>query len=91
MAKELDSGKLMYSSGSNDECYTPLYGVTPILKYIPKDVIVWCPFDTSESYFVKEISKTNEVVSSHIWTGQDFFDYEPDEWDVIVWFVREIL
>ena len=62
----LDSGKLMYSPGSNDECYTPLYGVTPILKYIPKDVIVWCPFDTSESYFVKEISKTNEVVLSLI-------------------------
>ena len=80
----LDSGKLMYSGGSNDECYTPLYGVKPILKYIPKDVIVWCPFDTFESHFVKEISKTNEVVASHIWTGQDFFDYEPDEWDVIV-------
>ncbi len=27
MAQELDSGKLMYSGGSNDECYTPLYGV----------------------------------------------------------------
>ena len=84
MAKELDSGKLMYSGGSNDECYTPLYGVKPILKYIPKDVIVWCPFDTFERHFVKEISKTNQVVASHIWTGQDFFDYEPDVWDVIV-------
>tara|TARA_B100001564_G_scaffold230100_1_gene194162 strand:- start:43 stop:618 length:576 start_codon:yes stop_codon:yes gene_type:complete len=84
MVQELDSGKLMFSGGSNDECYTPLYGVKPILKYIPKDVIVWCPFDTFESHFVKEISKTNKVVTSHKWTGQDFFDYEPDEWDVIV-------
>ena len=84
MAKELDSGKLMYSGGSNDECYTPLYGVKPILKYIPKDAIVWCPFDTFESHFVREISKTNKVVSSHIWTGQDFFDYEPEEWDIII-------
>ena len=84
MAKELDSGKLMYSPGSNDECYTPLYGVTPILKYIPKDAIVWCPFDTFESHFVREISKTNKVIESHIWTGQNFFDYEPDKWDVIV-------
>ena len=84
MVQELDSGKLMFSGGSNDECYTPLYGVTPILKYIPKDVIVWCPFDTFESHFVKEISKTNKVITSHKWTGQDFFDYEPDEWDVIV-------
>ena len=84
MVQELDSGKLMFSGGSNDECYTPLYGVKPILKYIPKDVIVWCPFDTFESHFVKEISKTNKVVTSHKWTGQDFFDYEPDEWEVIV-------
>ena len=84
MVQELDSGKLMFSGGSNDECYTPLYGVKPILKYIPKDVIVWCPFDTFESHFVKEISKTNKVITSHKWTGQDFFDYEPDEWDVIV-------
>ena len=35
MVKELDSGKLMYSVGNNDECYTPDYGVKPILKYIP--------------------------------------------------------
>ena len=69
MAKELDSGKLMYSPGSNDECYTPLYGVTPILKYIPKDTIVWCPFDTFESHFVREISKTNKVIESHVWTS----------------------
>ena len=84
MVHKLDSGKLMFSGGSNDECYTPLYGVTPILKYIPKDKIVWCPFDTFESHFVKEISKTNKVVMSHIWTGQDFFTYEPDEWDIII-------
>ena len=80
----LDSGKLMYSSGNNDECYTPDYAVEPILKYIPKDVIVWCPFDTDKSEFVKQISKQNEVVYSHISTGQDFFNYEPDEWDIIV-------
>jgi hypothetical protein len=80
----LDSGKLMYSSGNNDECYTPAYGVTPILKYIPKNVIVWCPFDTIDSEFVKQISKQNEVVFTHIQYGQDFFTYEPKSWDVIV-------
>jgi hypothetical protein len=82
--KTLDSGKLMYSEGNNDECYTPKYGVTPILKYIPKDVIVWCPFDTIDSEFVKQISKQNEVVFTHIQYGQDFLTYEPDNWDVIV-------
>ena len=44
----LDSGKLMYSSGNNDECYTPDYGVKPYLIY-SKDSIVWCPFDTDKS------------------------------------------
>ena len=79
----LDSGKLMYSDGNNDECYTPYYAVTPILKYIPEDTIVWCPFDTQESEFVKQISKQNKVEYSHISTGQDFFEYEPDDWDIM--------
>ena len=84
MAKELDSGKLMYSSGNNDECYTPDYGVEPILKYIPEGDIVWCPFDKEDSQFVIQISKQIEVVRSHIDVGQDFFDYEPHAWDIIV-------
>ena len=84
MAQELDSGKLMYSGGNNDECYTPDYGVKPILKYIPKDAVVWCPFDTPQSEFVKQIEQQNEVIYSHINTGRNFFEYEPYEWDVIV-------
>ena len=84
MAQELDSGKLMYSGGNNDECYTPDYGVKPILKYIPKDAIVWCPFDTPQSEFVKQIEEQNEVTYSHINTGRNFFEYEPYGWDVIV-------
>ena len=81
MIKKIDSSKLMYSEGNNDECYTPYYAVIPILKYIPKDAIVWCPFDTEESEFVKQIPNN---VHSHINNGQDFFTYEPDNWDVIV-------
>ncbi len=84
MVKELDSGKLMFSGGNNDECYTPDYGVKPILKYIPEGATVWCPFDTEESEFVKQIGKKNLVIYSHISMGKDFFDYEPVEWDIIV-------
>ena len=80
----LDSKQLMYSKGNNDECYTPDYAVKPILKYIPKDAIVWCPFDKQESEFVIQISHQNEVIFSHIDTNQDFFTYEPDNWDVII-------
>jgi len=79
-----NSKELLYSNGKNDECYTPDYGVEPILEFIPKDSIVWCPFDTEESEFVKQISKQNKVVHSHIEEGKDFFTYEPSKWDLIV-------
>jgi hypothetical protein len=79
-----NSQNILYSAGGNDECYTPDYGVAPILKYIPKDATVWCPFDTEDSEFVKQISQQNKVVYSHISSGQDFFEYEPKSWDVIV-------
>lgn len=82
--KSIDSSAILYGSGNNDECYTPDYGVEPILEFIPKDAVVWCPFDTEESEFVKQISETNQVIYSHIGQGQDFFSYEPERWDVIV-------
>lgn len=80
----VDSKKLMYSGGNNDECYTPSYGVAPILEFIPDGATVWCPFDTKESEFVKQITLQNKVVHSHISEGKDFFTYEPDQWDVMI-------
>ena len=74
----------MYSAGKNDDCYTPAYAVQPILEYIPEGATVWCPFDTEDSEFVKLISDRNPVVYSHISEGRDFFEYEPNHWDVIV-------
>ena len=47
----LKSKEILYSEGNNDECYTLPYGVKPIIKYIPKNAVVWCPFDTEESEF----------------------------------------
>lgn len=82
----IDSQKVLYSQGNNDECYTPDYAVKPIIKYIPKDWVVWCPFDKEDSEFVKQIKANgNKVISTHIENGQDFFAYEPDEhWDCII-------
>ena len=80
----LDSKRLMFSSGKNDNCYTPAYAVKPVLQYIPKDARVWCPFDTLDSEFVKLISETHSVEHSHIDTGRDFFEYEPYHWDVMI-------
>ena len=81
---DIDSSAVLYSGGNNDECYTPDYAVQPILEYIPKDVTVWCPFDKEESQFVIQISKNNNVVHSHLDNGQDFFQYQPSHWDIII-------
>ena len=75
------------SSGVNDECYTYSYAVEPLLEYLERfrGKIIWCPFDTEESEFVK-IFKANghRVVYSHIKNGQDFYKYEPENWDILI-------
>jgi hypothetical protein len=89
----MNSAKVLYNKVGDDENYTPPEGVKPILPYIKsyqlkqgKPITVWCPFDDKSSEFVKQISKLPNVsvVYSHIDLGQDFFTYEPDQWDIIV-------
>lgn len=78
---------LWTSSGKNDECWTERYAVEPLLEYLKpyKDKIIWCPFDTEDSEFVKVFQENGyNVVYSHIWNGQNFFTYEPDRWDVMI-------
>lgn len=82
----MNSKDILYSKGKNDECKTPKYAVEPLLKYISKDKVIWCPFDKEESEFVKCFKENgNKVVFSHIDNGQDFYAYEPKEhWDYII-------
>ena len=81
----IDSQAVLYSAGSNDECYTPAYGVAPIIKYIPKDKIIWCPFDTEDSEYVKQlIANGNDVIYSHISEGKNYYTYEPEQWDIMI-------
>lgn len=71
-----------------DEYYTPEILVKPILKYIHKNWVVWCPFDTNKSEFVIALrNKGCKVIATHIWMGDeyDFFKYEPKEhYDCII-------
>lgn len=71
---------------ASDEVYTPSYGVAPILKYIPENSTVWCPFDKEDSEYVRMIKKEgHKVIYSHIDEGKNFFFYEPDEhYDCII-------
>lgn len=69
----------------SDEVYTPSYAVKPIIKYIKPGSIVWCPFDTIDSAYAEELNAAGfTVIYSHIDNGQNFFEYEPDEYDVII-------
>lgn len=57
----------------NDEFYTPNYAIEPILKYLKPNSYIWCPFDLSESNFVKLlIQKWHTVINTHIENDQDF-------------------
>lgn len=69
-----------------DEVFTPFYGVEPLLKYIPKDKVIWCPFDEEWSAYYQMFSENGyKVIRSSLAEGQDFFKYEPKEkYDVII-------
>jgi len=70
---------------ASDEVFTPKYAVLPLVKYIPNGSTIWCPFDTLESEYVKVFIKNgHKVIHSHIDEGKNFFEYEPEEYDVII-------
>jgi len=62
-----------------------------------ENLSIWCPFDLKKdleyngikmfrSNYVDIFEKEGyKVIASHIATGQDFFEYEPEEeWDIII-------
>jgi hypothetical protein len=75
----------MFGKKDNDERYTPAYGVRPVLEFIPSGSVIWCPFDTKESEFVKVLGQQFEVINSHVWYGQNFYEYQPPvHWDIMI-------
>lgn len=83
----MDVNQVYYTNGGGDEQYTPRYGVEVLLPHIQhlKGKIIWCPFDKEDSEFVKVLSENGFIVTySHISYGQDFFNYEPSKWDLII-------
>ena len=73
------------ASSGNDEFYTPLYAIEPIVKYVKEGSRIWCPFDTEDSLFVKSLREAgHEVTATHIFNGEDFFEIEVPECDCII-------
>lgn len=69
-----------------DEYYTPDYAITPILKYLKPNSLIWCPFDTKDSNYVKIFQQEGHRVDyTHIGEGVDFLKCEPKEkYDYII-------
>ncbi len=78
--------KLDQVAGSgNDEFYTPVYAIEPILKYVTPRSTIWCPFDEARSLFVKRFREEGHtVIATHINNGEDFFKQPVPECDYII-------
>lgn len=73
------------AGSGNDEWYTPVYAITPLLKYIKPKSKILCPFDTSESNYVKVLERAgHEVIHTHISDGKDFFKLRRANVDYII-------
>lgn len=86
-ARNKNSISKAFNYANDDEWYTTKEDVQFFITMakIPKNKIIWCPFDLEDSNFVKIFRENGyKVIASHILTGQDFYDYEPSEkWDII--------
>lgn len=84
---------------ASDEVYTPVYAITPLIKYVNNymerdsfayseeyPLIIWCPFDLANSKYVEVLSQIPkvEVIHTHIDNSENFFYYEPEYYDIII-------
>lgn len=72
-------------NGKNDELYTPDYAIEPLLKYLPKDKIIWECTDFGSSNITKLLKQHDyKVISTH----KDNFDFLTDvpnfDFDIII-------
>lgn len=76
-------------SQPNDRCQTPPYALEPILPYLQwsAESTIWEPA-AGEGLIVEALYtagwKEERVIASDILTGQNFFDTDPQRWDIIV-------
>ena len=75
------------AGSGNDEFYTPVYAITPLIKYLKDKGFkkILCPFDTKDSKIYKVLlSEGFEVEQSHLDDGVDFFERNLSDCDCIV-------
>ena len=84
--------KLVYNL--NDDYQTPRYLVSCLEPFIldfmkkrgiNRPLVVWCPFDTEESEYVRYFREAEaKVIFGDIKTGQDFFETSIPECDLVI-------
>jgi len=69
-----------------DEIYTPEYAIKPLLKYLPKNKVIWECTDFGNSNITKVLKENGfKVVNTHLKNGFDFLKDIPDfDYDIIV-------
>jgi hypothetical protein len=76
-----------YTPQGLDACQTPAYAVDPLLPYLCRNWTIWEPA-SGEGLLVEALYDSgfsqSQVVAGDLITGQNFFDYEPDDWDCLV-------
>lgn len=67
-----------------DRCQTPPYALDPLLPYLRGKGAIWEPC-AGEGRLVDTLRAQDfKVVASDILTGQNFFTYRPEQFDIIV-------
>lgn len=72
------------TSAAKDNCQTPAYALSPLLPYLPHGAVIWEPAAGDGSLVKALEGRGYSVVSGDIKTGQDFFEYEPTNWDILL-------
>jgi len=67
-----------------DSCQTPGYAVEPLLPYLKPEQVIWeCA--AGEGLLSQALRESGRVViESDVLTGQNFFEYEPPVWEVLI-------
>ena len=69
-----NKAEIVNGVNKNDEFYTPLYAILPIIKYLKPGSLIYCPFDGEQSNYVKLLRERGfNVIHGHIFDGNDFF------------------
>lgn len=67
-----------------DQCQTPPYALTPLLPFLHPSSKIWEPA-CGEGSLVTAMKEAGLQVQGTDWlTGHDYFEYEPDDWDLSI-------